>query len=280
MPCRRTMYCVVVNNNMNCRCNVLKRNEITIFHFCGVTHFRVFLNSRSWVGLLAWSVRSVSEQWLALMFPSSRLQVLRMHTSTENTSIHAFFRGQLTPWDDWLITEVSWSGCKHDAHVFRNSAICEASDASRFVPGNPAIMLSRVNVPPLRIADDAYPIRKWLMKPMGGHGDRCWSTFDYRLFGVWNMVECAFERLKAKWRSLGACRPVAIENVVSVVDWLCHFTRCVWGEGAPYNSSGIIILHSLPHPPPPQMLAPQPGIGRRVTLLEMLLLIALCMVSD
>lgn len=57
-------------------------------------------------------------------------------------------------------------------YVSRNAAICEAIDCSLFVPGNPTITVGGVEVPPCIVADGRYPLRRRLMKPFGGPGDR------------------------------------------------------------------------------------------------------------
>ncbi|XP_061464216.1 uncharacterized protein LOC133376326 [Rhineura floridana] len=67
--------------------------------------------------------------------------------------------------------EVGWSGQNHDSFVFRNSAIFQAMDAGVFVPGNPTTTIRGVQVPPFILADVAYPMHRWLMKPYGGHLD-------------------------------------------------------------------------------------------------------------
>ncbi|KAM6471782.1 uncharacterized protein PHA67_002021 [Liasis olivaceus] len=113
--------------------------------------------------------------------------------------------------------EVGWSGKNHEDFTFGMSSICEAMDSGAFVPSNPTIMLGGVLIPPLILADEAYPMRAWLMKPFEGHLDRRKLTFNCIFNHCRVVVERAFARLKARWRCLTARLPVAEENVASVI---------------------------------------------------------------
>ncbi|XP_060094625.1 uncharacterized protein LOC132571848 [Heteronotia binoei] len=120
----------------------------------------------------------------------------------------------------FIDVEVGWSNQNHDAHIFRNSAICAAMDAGAFVPGNPTIAIGGVQVPPLIVTSRGYPMRRWLMKPYRDHDDSHRSLFDDRLSKAQSVVECAFRRLRARWQCLTVL-PVAEENATAVV------TACV-----------------------------------------------------
>ncbi|XP_048373451.1 protein ANTAGONIST OF LIKE HETEROCHROMATIN PROTEIN 1-like [Sphaerodactylus townsendi] len=137
----------------------------------------------------------------------------------KNCSI--FLQGTVDHTGRFINAEVGWSGRSHDAFIFQNSALCTAMDAGVFVPGNPTLDLNGVQVPALMVADGAYPIRRWLMKPFGKNGDTRRRTFDHALHRVRNVVECAFGRLKARWRCLTMRLPVFEENITTVI------TACV-----------------------------------------------------
>ncbi|XP_062978681.1 uncharacterized protein LOC134396200 isoform X2 [Elgaria multicarinata webbii] len=113
--------------------------------------------------------------------------------------------------------EVGWSGKPHDVSIFRNSALCQAMDNGTFVPGNPLITLGDVQIPPLILADGAYPMRKWLMKPYDDFPDERESQFNSTFTRCHEVVGRAFGRLKARWQCLTNRLPVAEENVVAVV---------------------------------------------------------------
>ncbi|XP_060095048.1 uncharacterized protein LOC132572218 isoform X2 [Heteronotia binoei] len=117
----------------------------------------------------------------------------------------------------FIDAEVEWGERNPDASGFCNSALCTAMDNGVYVPGNPTLHLEGVSVPALIVADGAYPMRRWLMKPFGQCQGRRERNFDSTLHRARNVAECAFERLKARWRCLSARLNVFQENVTSVV---------------------------------------------------------------
>ncbi|XP_054849635.1 uncharacterized protein LOC129339053 [Eublepharis macularius] len=122
----------------------------------------------------------------------------------------------------FIDAEIGWSGRNHDAFVFSHSAICVAMDSGSFVPGNPTICVDGVHVPPLVLADGAYPMRRWLLKPFGRYAEsEAHRNFDRCLSRARNRVECAFGRLKARFRCLSHRLQAREKNVVSIV------TACV-----------------------------------------------------
>lgn len=145
--------------------------------------------------------------------------------------------------------EVGWSDHDNDAEIFRNSAVCEAMDGGLFVPGNPTVTIEGVQIPPLVVANGAYPLRRWLMTPYGGHGDSRRTLFDRHLNRAWDVVEGAFRRLKARWQCLTARLPVAETNVTAVI------TACVILHNI-CEESGHAVLGELSEPVP--ITAPQP----------------------
>lgn len=63
---------------------------------------------------------------------------------------------------------VSQSGRNHNAYLFWASNLCKAKNVGVYVPGNPIVTIEGVLVPPLILADAAYPMRKWLVTPFIG----------------------------------------------------------------------------------------------------------------
>nr|XP_056723371.1 uncharacterized protein LOC130493615 [Euleptes europaea] len=113
--------------------------------------------------------------------------------------------------------ELSWCGKDKDASFFRNLALCEAMDQGSFVPGNPAMTLGDVEIPPLILGDASYPLKKWLMRPFAGNLDPRKERFNSRLSNCRKMAEHAFGRLKGRWRCLATRLEVAEENIIPVV---------------------------------------------------------------
>ena len=63
---------------------------------------------------------------------------------------------------------VGWPGSVRDAHVFANSSLFADASAKRILQGDNCTILGCI-VPPLLIADSAYPLLPWLLKPVISH---------------------------------------------------------------------------------------------------------------
>uniref|UniRef100_A0A8C3XL67 DDE Tnp4 domain-containing protein n=1 Tax=Chelydra serpentina TaxID=8475 RepID=A0A8C3XL67_CHESE len=101
---------------------------------------------------------------------------------------------------------VGWPGKVHDARVFKNSGLFR-----RLQQGMPTVILG----------DPAYPLMPWLMKPYTGALDTEKELFNYRLSKCRMVVECAFGRLKARWRSLLTRCDLSPKNIPIVIAAFC-----------------------------------------------------------
>jgi hypothetical protein len=65
------------------------------------------------------------------------------------------------------------------------------------------VQVGKVNIPPLIIADSAFQLHTWLMKP---YTDAVLTpqqkSFNYRLSRARMVIECAYGHLKGRWRVL------------------------------------------------------------------------------
>ena len=118
---------------------------------------------------------------------------------------------------------VGWPGKVHDARVFSNSKIFAKGMEGTLFPENKAIMINGVRVPLCIIADAAYPLLSWVMKPFPDNGKLSAekSHFNYRLSRARMVVENAFGRLKGRWRCLLKQNEAVIERMNSVVATCC-----------------------------------------------------------
>ncbi|KYO41679.1 hypothetical protein Y1Q_0006420 [Alligator mississippiensis] len=90
-----------------------------------------------------------------------------------------------------------WTGSVHDVHVVRNSSLPCMMKKGQYVPGVPDRVIWSVAMPLLIIADVAYPLQPWLMKPYGEHiTDPQKMAFNYCLSECRMTVECTFGHLK------------------------------------------------------------------------------------
>ncbi|XP_077187070.1 uncharacterized protein LOC143834278 isoform X2 [Paroedura picta] len=113
----------------------------------------------------------------------------------------------------FIDVEVGQSGRKNNAIVFQNSHLRSTMDAGVFVPGNPTVTMEGVQVPALVIANESYPLRRWLMKPYLSPRNKVQRHFNQNLGRAYSVVERAFIRLKARWRCLTERLHVLLNNV-------------------------------------------------------------------
>lgn len=182
------------------------------------------------------SIRRQRKSWLKHKIPSSRALA-----STWQTGEYALVYGNSISLGmsnhsrRFLDIAVGWSGKNHDAHVFRNSAVCEVMDARVFIPCHPTMM-----IPPFIVADGAYLLRSWLMNVSGGISDRRCMLFDCRVSQARNVMECAFGCLKSWWRCLSLCLTMSLQNVVTTI------TACVILNNISKESHNSILSNTEP----------------------------------
>ncbi|CAM4570447.1 unnamed protein product [Caretta caretta] len=115
---------------------------------------------------------------------------------------------------------VGWLGKVHDARIFRNSVLFQKLQEGTFFPDR-KITVGAVEMPIVILGDPAYPLMPWLMKPYTGSLDSSQELFNYRLSKCRMVVECAFGRLKAHWRSLLTRLDLSETNISIVITACC-----------------------------------------------------------
>ena len=98
---------------------------------------------------------------------------------------------------------VGWPGRVHDTQVFANSTLYKKGQDGVLLP-NWIETISGKDVPLVILGDPAYPLLPWLMKAYSDNGQltQQQKTFNYRLSYARVVVECAYGRLKGRWRCL------------------------------------------------------------------------------
>ena len=94
-----------------------------------------------------------------------------------------------------------WPGGVHDAHMFAHSSLYKLGVNSRLLPDTKQ-SIGGTEVPLYLIADSAYPMLTWLMKPFLHNSSLSAEqrTYNYHICRARIVVENAFGRLKARWR--------------------------------------------------------------------------------
>ena len=118
----------------------------------------------------------------------------------------------------FLDVDCSWPGSVHDAKVFSNSSVHKLFQESR-IP-NIERKLSEddnLSVGPVLLGDPAYPLLPGLMKEFATCNSNGEVIFNRKLRSVRNQIECAFGRLKARWRILNRPIDLGIDYVPTIV---------------------------------------------------------------
>ncbi|CAM4540845.1 unnamed protein product [Lepidochelys kempii] len=117
-------------------------------------------------------------------------------------------------------TNVGWPGKVHEACIFRNSGLFQKLQEGTLFPDQ-KITVGDVEMPIVILGDPAYPLMPWLMKPYTGSLDSSQELLNYRLSKCRMVVECAFGRLKARWRSLLTRLDLSVTNIPTVITACC-----------------------------------------------------------
>ena len=121
----------------------------------------------------------------------------------------------------FMNTYVGWPGSVHDARVLSNSEVFAKGESGTLAPSS-VKQICGVHVPVVILGDPAYPLLTWLMKPYTGTGlSQEQRRFNYRLSRARIVVECAFGRLKGRWRSLLKRSDVRVDFMSTVVTSCC-----------------------------------------------------------
>ena len=137
---------------------------------------------------------------------------------------------------DYLFRDicVGWPGSVHDARIFINSLLYKRISEEGILNGHDRNLLG-CRIPACIIADAAYPIQTWLLKPFADTPSLTpqQKCFNYRLSRARMVVENAFGRLKGRWRRLLKRNDMTTEHIPTVIAVCCvlHNICEIHGEG-------------------------------------------------
>ncbi|XP_054259944.1 uncharacterized protein LOC128984635 [Macrosteles quadrilineatus] len=123
----------------------------------------------------------------------------------------------------FLAVEVGGKGRKNDAGTFSTSALYDCLQNKSFnIPPDSTLPQSNVKVPNVLVADEAYPLKPYLLKPYARVNlTPAKTVFNYRLSRARRCIECAFGILFAKWRILGKDIETSVENAAHIIKCAC-----------------------------------------------------------
>ena len=111
---------------------------------------------------------------------------------------------------------VKWPGSVHDARMFANSKVNQFLKDGTIPPCRSRILDE--DVPVFIIGDPAYPLMPYVMKEYAGGGTTQQEQyFGFRLCSARNVIECAFGRLKARFRCLKRAMDINLDELPYVI---------------------------------------------------------------
>ncbi|XP_047137567.1 uncharacterized protein LOC101235978 [Hydra vulgaris] len=117
----------------------------------------------------------------------------------------------------FLDVECMWPGSVHDAKVFSNSSINTNLRSSRLPGTFQTITKNKIKVPCYLIGDPAYPLLPHCMKEYSTCKKNDEVIFNSMLRTARNPIECAFGRLKARWKILTKKMDLKLEKIPTVI---------------------------------------------------------------
>ncbi|CAM5103012.1 unnamed protein product [Eretmochelys imbricata] len=139
---------------------------------------------------------------------------------------------------------VGWPGKVHDTRIFRNSGLFQKLQEGTLFPDQ-KITVGDVEMPIVTLGDPANPLMPWLMKPYTGSLDSHQELFNYRLSKCRMVVECAFGRLKARWRSLLTCLDLSKTNIPIVITACCALHNICESNGETFMAGWEVEANRL-----------------------------------
>ena len=117
----------------------------------------------------------------------------------------------------FLDVEVKWPGSVHDARVFANCQIQAGFSTRNYPLYYKELIPGCESVPQLLLGDPAYPLLPYLMKEYASCSSNEEVIFNQMLRAARNQVECAFGRLKGRWRILTRPIDFHIDRVPNII---------------------------------------------------------------
>jgi len=117
----------------------------------------------------------------------------------------------------FIDVEIKWPGSVHDARVFANCEVQKNLSAGNFKLFHKELLDGREYVPQLLLGDPAYPLLPYVMKEYDHCNSNEQVVFNTMLRSARNQIECAFGRLKARWRILNRAMDIHIKHVPNVI---------------------------------------------------------------
>ncbi|PNF40028.1 hypothetical protein B7P43_G11634, partial [Cryptotermes secundus] len=161
-------------------------------------------------------------------------------------------QGVSDPEYKFITIDVGAKGSQNDGGTFAASSLCASLESKNFnMPPDCELPMSSEKLPNVLIADEAYPLKLYLLKPYARKNlTPAKTAFNYRLSRARRCIECAFGILYAKWRILGKDIETSVPNAIAIIKCTCvlhNVIRDKDGENDPvYREVRFNGLQSAP----------------------------------
>lgn len=147
----------------------------------------------------------------------------------------------------FIAIDVGGYGKQSDGGTFQASGLYQSVMHKTIILPDPApLPQSDVVAPYVFVADEAYPLLTFLMKPYSG-GDLPLSQecFNKRLSRTRKVVECAFGILNSKWCILSKCIDTRVDLADSIIKCVCILHNTIIDrEGMDQNLTEVVSPRS------------------------------------
>ena len=123
----------------------------------------------------------------------------------------------------FIFIDVGGYGKQSDGGLFHASDLYNAIINEQLnIPELSFLPNTNVKAPYVLVADEAYPLMPFILKPYGGHNLNIEETvFNQRLPRCRKTVECAFGIIYSNWRLLSKCIETNIWLIEDIVKCIC-----------------------------------------------------------
>ena len=113
---------------------------------------------------------------------------------------------------------IKWPGSVHDACVIANSKLNKMLKDETIPSCKVQLVENEDPIPIFILGDPAYPLMPYVMKEYTGGGATVHEQFfGYKLCSAGNVIECSFQRLKARFSCLKRAMDINLEELPTVI---------------------------------------------------------------